>query len=912
MVRASPLQAAFNAGEFSPRMVARVDFNKYPSGCSILENLIPLVEGGVIRRPGSRFVVETKTSSEVPRLIPFEFSTTQAYMTEFGNAFVRFLRNQGQITSNNITASITNGTFDSDIANWTDRSGASSSISHNGTLNAMNLVSNGTTNGHAEQQVTNALAAEHVIAFRIRGIANDTVHLRIGTSSTGTELVDDVAFGVGWHCYAFTATAADFYVQFLHKARNKTVQVDDISLIDNAAIEIGSAYAEAQLFQIKRAQSADTLYLAHTSHTPYKLTRSGHTSWSMTEVDFNDGPFLTTNTTATTLAPSATTGLGINITASAVTGINGGQGFISTDVGRLIRIQHSSAWGSARIHSITSTTVVVADVQNDFGATTAQAAWRLGSWSGTTGYPGSVTFFEQRLLLAGSTDNPQTFWYSQTGDFENMRPDDGSGTVADDDALDFTISADEVNAIRWMTPGTSLVIGTTGGEWVVTSDGPIVTPTDIEVKRHTKHGSANVAPIRIDQVTLFLQRAERKIREFAFNFEADSFLSPDMTVLSQHITRSGISEIAYGQEPSSVVWCVRNDGQLAALTFWRPQNVVAWSRHILGGSYLAGDAIVESVATIPGNNGSGQTHDSTGRDEVWLVVRRTIDGSTVRYIEFLERDFETGQRQDDAFYVDSALTLDQWNTNTARTLQLTVSDNSDATLWEDGDTGTMTAVGFTPFLSGDVGDTWELASGGDKVQLEITAFTSSSVVTVEFLQDVPSSIRNVALSDWLDPDDKTTSVTGLSHLEGETVKVYADGGTHPDRTVSSGTITLQAAAGKAQVGLGYTHKLHSLKMESGAKAGTALGKIKRIAGVTLILLDSLVASMGPDADSLEVIPFREVTDPMDRPPPLFTGERFVEFDDDYDRDTRIVIESDAPAPFTLLAWAPELQTQDPG
>src|SRR3546814_8813543 len=174
---------------------------------------------------------------------------------------------------------------------------------------------------------------------------------------------------------------------------------------------------------------------------------------------------------------------------------------------------------------------------------------------------------------------------SQSADLENMRPDsfeENAIDVQDDDGLDFTIAADEVNAIRWMSPGRQLILGTSGGEWSVTSDGPVVTPTDIEVKRESTNGSADIVPLRISSIVLFVQRAKRKLRELVFSLETDGFRTPDLTILAEHIPDSGLREIVYQQEPDSQVHCVREDGVLATLTYHREQDVVGWSRHVLG------------------------------------------------------------------------------------------------------------------------------------------------------------------------------------------------------------------------------------------------------------------------------------------------------------------------------------------
>lgn len=816
MPRATPLQPSLNAGEFSPRMVARTDFAKYPLACAMLENMIPLPQGGAARRPGTMFVAPAKNPAGRIKLRPFEFSTLQAYVLECGAGYIRFFRDHGQIDTEETDAAIANGTFDSDLSGWTDLDSGTGVSQHN-TGGWMALSGGSSGVGWRQQAIVVGAAYqanEHVLRFRVIGTAGDAIQLRIGTSSGGAEIASDVAFAVGWHCYAFTPATGTVYVQF-RNAANKFVGVDDVSLIADAPVEVGAPYAEADLFAVKQAQSADVLYLTHPGHPVYKLTRSGHASWSMIEVAFQDGPWDPINATATTLAPSATTGFGVTVTASATTGINDGAGFTAADIGRMVRIDNPASgvnWGWGVITAVSDATHVSIDIKRAFGGTGADVNWRLGAWCGRHGWPGAVTFFEQRLCFAASNHQPQTFWMSQSADFENMSPDspDASsnnwdGTVEDDDAIDFTISADQVNAVRWMAPGRNLFVGTVGGEWAVTSDGPTITPVDIDVKRQTTFGAANLPPAVMRGRLMFLQRAGRKILEFAFSLEQDNFQALDMTVLAEHVTRGGIVDLAYQQEPDSVLWTVRADGQVPTLTYMPDQSVVGWARSRLGGRFGSGAAVCETVCVIP----------AADRDEVWLGVARTIDGATRRHIEYVGAPFEPGGDPATACYLDSALVYD---------------------------------------------------------------------------------------------GPPTDTVSGLDHLESEAVSILADGAVHPVRVVESGSVALDFPASRIVAGLPYSHRFESLKWEAGAAGGTAQGQVKRIHGVTLMLLESGSIEIGPTAARLRPVPFRTVDAQMDAAVPLFTGERYVPFDGDFDTDTRVVIGGADPTPFTLLALAPEIKT----
>jgi len=672
MPRTTLALTSFVSGEFSPKMDGRTDFEKYSSGAKTLENFLVHPQGAATRRVGTQFIAEVKSSAAKTRLIPFEFSTTQTYILEFGNNYIRFFKDKGQILSG------------------------------------------------------------------------------------------------------------------------------------GSAYEISTPYLTAELFDIKFAQSADVMYITHPNHEVMKLSRTGHTSWTLTEVEFTDGPYLATNTTSTTLTPaSAGVGTGINITASAVTGINGGAGFQTTDVGRIISFNS----GKAKITSRSSTTVVVCTITTAFASTAATADWNLGAFSDTTGHPSCVSFFEQRLVFAGTLDEPQTLFFSKAGDYENMT----TGTNADD-AMVYTIASNQVNAIRYMKAVRTLVVGTTGGEFTVSADGTdaSITPTNITIKKQSSFGSANVDAIPAGNAILFLQKAKRKIRELQYNFDSDGYQAPDLTILNETVTDTGINEMSYQQEPGSNIWCVRDDGVLACLTYQRAENVTAWTRHIFGGEFDSGNAVCESVASISG---------ILTEDEVWVIVKRTINGATKRYVEcFSDFDFDETDANDFKF-LDSHL-----------------------------------------------------------------SYSGSA----------------------------TTTLSGLSHLEGQTVSILADGAAHANKTVNgSGQITLDRSVTKACVGLSYDSILQTMRIEGGAAEGTSQGKTKRISKVVLRLFETVGVKVGPSLTNLETIPFRTTSSLLSNPvDTLLSGDKEIEFNDDYNSDGFIFIKQDQPLPCSILAIYPTLVTSD--
>jgi hypothetical protein len=231
-------------------------------------------------------------------------------------------------------------------------------------------------------------------------------------------------------------------------------------------------------------------------------------------------------------------------------------------------------------------------------------------------YPRAVAMHEQRLFWAGTAKDPTTLWGSQIDDFENFQ----IGAVASD-SVKITLAASEGNRIAWLhSQQNSLLIGTSGDEWTLSAAdvASSLSATNLEAKRQSSYGSKYMRAVIVNDVLLFVQRNGRKVRELVYELNKDGWVAPDLTLLAEHITRGEITDIAYQQQPDAVLWCVRGDGTLIAMTYERDQKVVGWHRHTLT------DADVESVATIYGNG---------TEDEVWMVVKRTVSGLDYRTIE---------------------------------------------------------------------------------------------------------------------------------------------------------------------------------------------------------------------------------------------------------------------------------------
>jgi len=366
---------------------------------------------------------------------------------------------------------------------------------------------------------------------------------------------------------------------------------------------------------------------------------------------------------------------------------------------------------------------------------------------------------------------------------------------------------------------------------------------------------------------------------------------------------------------------VRDDGQVPTLTYQPDQKVVGWARQILGGGFGGGDAVVESVTTIPGNDGSGQYLDSSGRDEVWVSVKRTVNNATVRWIEVFEKLHDDQEDlQETAFQVDAGLTLNGVGGVVETITGITAADPAVVTSAAHTRTNgeTIRVVGVKGFQK----DTGSLDSENNAiletgVNGKLFKVANKTTNTYE-LTDVDGADLDAseftAYGSGGETREVATTVSGLDHLEGEVVKVYGDGAWQDDKTVSSGTITPSTGASVFHIGLGYEHKWQSLRIAFGSQQGTSVSEFKTMQDATLVLMETMEGSIKVgvlDADgqgSFTVLNLRDTI--SEGQVPLFTGEVDLSLDDTaFDPDGRLVLKG-TTGPCTILGVAPDLAVNE--
>jgi hypothetical protein len=902
VARSSVGLVAFNGGELSPEVEGRTDLAKYNQGARLMLNYIPHPEGGMFRRPGFRFVSEVHDSTRRTRLLPFIFSTSQAYALEFCHQRIRVYRNEGILVSpdhsfgtsavfatENEIAITDHGYYDGQrihidsdqspadlpdpLAEATDyfvklpnaRTFTDGDVApgteeititghgYSANMGPFELVTNvgvlpGGLRGHRNQ--TN-------VQYYILVVDPDTIQLSLTKGGAAVNITDVGGAGsvntlrpkpdYARDTFRLAATLGGAAIDITDQGTGTHTalpQPRHAMLVQSTEpLQIVSAYTESELFDIQYVQSGDVLYLVHPSHPTRKLSRMSHTGWALDEIAFIDGPFEAINTTNTTATLTFTTSGRQTVTFSSTEGVNNGAGFTANDIGRLFRALGAETsggtddrnWMWGVIIGVATTTSIDVEFINGTGdgGVSPTPLWRLGFFY-TGSYPKAVQFTEQRLCFAGEANTPQTLHMSKTSDFEtfsptgqralNTRPallsvdtEQLKNEVLDDNAIDYTVSANLVNAIDWMVSGRNLILGTAGAIIPVraTAASDAITPTNIRLTPSRVSGGNGVQAIALQDRMIFVSRNSRAILGLRFSFDTDDFVADDLTLLSDHMLGVGSSalvgvvELAYQSERHSILWMPRKDGQLIGITYQPDQEVFAWHRHILGGSFQGGIAQVESATTIPS---PGNTYD-----QLWVVVKRTINGATRRFVEFMLPD-------------------------------------------------------------------WSL----DSMTLTQTVPAEPEAIYVD-----SSPIPYVGAA--------TSSITGLDHLEGETVGVMADGGAHADATVASGAIALQQPHTEVVAGLGYVSDWESMAIEIPDPAGTSAGKRRRIDHTLLRLLASIGGEIGPDADHLDPIVTRTGADVMDSGPPPFTGIHRQATRHGYAEEARVFLRQAQPLPLNLLA-----------
>ena len=888
-MRAISLIQTFNRGLISPLALARSDYQRTPQSAETQTNFIPRILGSMMLRPGLQYIGGTRSNNKAIH-IPFIFSNSDTAIIEFTDVKMRVRLSETVITRPSVSTAVTNGTFDTNLTGWTsaDETGATSAWASGGYLS---LTGTGYKSAIRKQTLSVAggdQSVEHALTIVV---ARGELTLLVGSTDGNDDYITQTVLTKGTHSLSFTPTG-NVYIQLQSNTKYATL-VDSISIASSGAMEVTAPYGEADLGLIRWDQSADVIYLACDGYKQMKIERRGTRSWSLVDYLPNDGPFRTVNLTTKSISASATSG---DVTLTATNG----NVFKSTNVGSLFKISSlgqyvtiaangegqwtdsvrvtgvgttrnvsvviTGTWsatvtlqrslddgdtwadvttytvntsatyndaldnqitlyrigidtgdytsgtatleltfstgsidGIVRVVAYNSATSVDAIVLKNLGGTTASAVWAEGLWSDRRGFPTSTMLYEGRLIWAGRdkfnasiVDAYESFDDTEEGDSGPISRSIGSGPV---------------DVITGMLPLNNLVALGEASEYVVkaTSLDEPLTPTNFNIKAPTSIGSAAIAGIKVDSRGLFVAKGGAGLYEIVYDIDTDGYISKNLTVLIPEIYESPFNRVAVQRKPDTRVHCIRDDGTVAIMVYDVAEETRAWIE-------FETDGIVEDAFVMP---------STTGEDTIYYCVKRTINGSTVRYLEkwALESECQGGTLNKQA-------------------------------------------------------DSFILYSGAS-----------------------------------------TTTITGLSHLEGESVVVWGGGADLGSYTVSGGQITgVTTAVTSAVIGLGYTAQYKSTKLFYGGSGGVAsLGQIKRVDHVGMILRNTHKngVTYGSDFSNLDSLPdYEDGAEVATGTVHSTYDEVAVEFNGIYDTDSRVCLQAQAPRPVTVMALVLTLTTNE--
>lgn len=586
---------SFVAGELTPRLDGRSDIEFYATGCKELTNFNIYVHGGATKRPGTYYIATAGDSTAAVRLIPFEYSTEQAYILEFGDEYMRVYKDGGQVLD---------------------------------------------SPGGSPYEIETPFAAEDLPLLKFSQTADTMyiVHPGYKPQVLTREDHDD-----------WTMEDVDFYGGPFLDENTSDITITASATTGNITLTTSSGFFNAlhvgAFFKLEGVKEETANITADdTWCTPLEANKgdiinasvggnSGTWADTVTLQRSSDGgvtyvDYARFNTNGTLKVTEVEDGIKYRIGMK--------QGDHSAGTAK-VYIQIMNYWGYAQVTGYTSSTSVSATVIKTLPHTSATEKWSEGAWSYYRGYPNAICFYEQRLIMGGTDYQPQTWWGSEVDDYVNF----SEGTSLDDDAVDFTIASKDVNTIRWLLDGQVLMCGTQSGEWRLSSIDEALTPTTPYVARQSTHGSANLQALLIGNAVVYLQEKPSKVRAMTYDYRIDGYVSDEISIRAEHLLREGtVVDWDYAEKPDNVIYMVLDTGDMISCTYNVAQNTIAFSK------FTTTSGSFESVACIPGDD----------RDEVWVVVNRNSDNGEKRMIEQFQTPF--WEDQEDYIFMDSTLTYE--------------------------------------------------------------------------------------------------------------------------------------------------------------------------------------------------------------------------------------------------------------
>lgn len=880
-------QPSFTTGEFAPPLHGRVDLARYYTALKTCRNFIVRPYGGVMNRTGSRFCAEVKSSAKRVRLIDFIFSSSQTYVLEFGEQYIRFLTGGAYILDGDDPLEIATPYLEGDLSllkyvqsvdvltichpdyppqqlsrlshtSWTFTPFANIegpfldiNIDESKTVRSSAVTGNVTITANASiftaDMVGRLLYIEQAPDF----------------STPRWEVQKSITVGT-------TRRAGVAYYQALTSGTTGTIRPSALEGVDSdgdPGVKWQYLHSGFGIVKVTGYTSGTVITGVVQSRLPDSLTTvlqsrfiDGATAFDPNTIPADGDEYVSVS------CPGHGFATGNSVTISGVEGMTSLNGtwtvtVVNSDSFKVL-LYTTEVYTSGGIATKTLSTA------------TESYKWAIEAWGGEQGYPVAVIYYQQRQVFGGTDARPQTVWMSRTAGYTNFGQ---SNPILDDDAIVFNLQSRRMNEIRHFVGLRDLVALTSEGAWLIRKEQGNPVPI---AEFQGRGGSSNVPPVVVGQRALFVQDKGGAIRSLGYTFESDAYKADDLTTTASHLMfGKSVVEWAYQEVPFSALWIVLDDGALLGLTYLPDQDVAGWHRHDTDGLY-------ESVCCVPEGK----------EDALYVVVRRQVGGQWKRYVERFETRFFTDIR--DGFFVDSGLSYDGRGAGAEVTFTLTGGDT-----WSHEETLTFTTT--TAFFSGasDVGDALVLHDAdGEALRLMIIEYVSTTVVKVLASRTVPAEFRGVSRVGF---DLARDTFAGLSHLEGKTVSILADGNVEAQKVVTGGAVQLEYPATVVHVGLPIEADIETLDIN--VQGQSLQDRVKSVRSVTLIVEKTRGLSVGPAPDHLlELSPI--MSGGYDQPIEEETGTVKANIISTWSEGGRVLIRQANPLPASILAAIPEVVT----
>lgn len=870
MPKTTPIMSSFTEGELSPRLDGRTDIQTYFNGASQLQNMTVWQHGGVTKRAGTKFISTAGDPTKAVRLFPFQYSTEVGYVLEFGDEYIRFYTEDGQVQVSGVAYEIVSPYDSTDLADLKFVQSADTMyITHpdysprilerfgatNWTITEAGFVNGPFLDQNTDEEWTiTPSAVTGTITLTANQSTFDANHVGAYWQFLGTKEVSIDVSGANQYSDPIEADRGDSLIVSVKGDYVATITVQR-SFDLGVTWQTFSTFSYNQSFEIVE-QRDDFYYRIGVATGDYT---SGTPSCSITKLNTS---------------------------------------------------------GYAQITGFASDTVVTGTVISELPTSSATFKWAEGAFSTYRGWPQAVAFFEGRLLYAGTLNRPQTIWGSVVDDFENFKYG-----VTDSSAYMFSLQSSDVNTIQWMTDFNVLAIGSFGGEWKLGNTDEPTTPTNVDAKKQSSHGAADIQGISISHLIVYVQNGGTKLRTMVYDFRNDAYLTPDISVKAEHMFSGGVKELTYVRRPDPTIWMVKNDGNLIGCTYEPLAEIIAYHEHTTDGDF-------ESAAVIKGSD----------RDELWTIVKRadyetyrdntdwnlTAGGLGGTWDSTNDRWQSTANVANDNHSID--ITASGTWTSSYRPTDITVTVVGASTDLYLYDTISGAIVNSTSYTSDTETDITFASNDINQLTLSTASGTNTTfyITNIRFRIADTRHIEQFQTTEWTDQEDAiyldsaltysgtaATTVSGLDHLEGHEVAIVTNGAIHPNLVVKDGQIgPLQWSTTKLHAGLPFTSTVQTMDIDAGGVGGTAQTKRRAIHYCNLRLKDTIGVKIGPEDGELDAIPFRDSSMLMGQAVELFTGDKLWAYPGGFATTQKVRIVSDQPLPFTLIAFIPTITTAD--